>query len=107
MRVFVMNARRAEFAISGVKYDVDHRRVYKLRVHRIRAGEAGAPMDVSRGQLVSAVGYGTTFLVARVNDDGRVRPHAPLRVVQVDGVPYLRCDEERVPSDDFPDLPRL
>lgn len=88
----------ADYAISAVRYGSDRSIVHKLRVHRVHAGVVQPPLEVFRAQLVAAIEHGRTFTSMALNG-GRYSAVAPVRLVLVQGRPYLRNDGDEGESD--------
>jgi hypothetical protein len=72
-----------------------------VRVHRVRAGSVDPPMEVARSVVVSALECGTVFMAITLGAGGRYTAHAPVRLVDVAGDWYLRCDADPLPADDL------
>jgi hypothetical protein len=90
-----------EFVVSGIRYDSNRCRVYRVRVHRVRAGSVDPPMNVPRSVIVNALELGATFTAITLSDGGRYTPHAPIGLVNVGGEWFLRCDTDQLPADDL------
>jgi hypothetical protein len=95
------SSQSSAFAVSGVRYDSNRCRLYKVRVHRVRAGSVDPPMDVPRSVIVNALEFGTTFMAITLAAGGRYTAHALVRLVEVDGETFLRCDADPLPVDDL------
>jgi hypothetical protein len=98
----VASDRSTHYAVSALRYQSDGSRVYKVRVHRVRAGSVDPPMEVLRSQIINALECGTRFIAISLSEGGRYTAHAPLQLVDVGGERYLRCDMQPLAADDLP-----
>jgi hypothetical protein len=94
---------QANYAVSAVRYEEGL--VRRVRLHEVRPGGVGPPLEISRAQLVQALQYGRIFVTIRKDESGKFSARDPLRLVTVEGADYLRCDERDHPRDDLFDLP--
>jgi hypothetical protein len=81
----------ADYAITAVRYDAC-RSICKLRVHEVRPGSVGPPLEISREQLVVAIKLGRRFVAIRADRSGRYSAPTHVRLMELDGRIYLRGD---------------
>lgn len=89
----------AEYAISAVRYSEDRSTICRVRAHEVRPGSVGPPLEITREHLLAAVRRGMRFLAIRTDARGRYSAPAPVRLVEVGGRTYLRCDARAGSSD--------
>jgi len=59
-----VESERTHYAVSALRYQSDRCRLYKVRVHRVRAGSVDPPMEVLRSQIVNALAPGATLVLS-------------------------------------------
>lgn len=91
--------RTGEYAVSAVRFSALGTLIYKLRVHRVRPGSVYPPLEILRAQLVSALAFGTRFVALCPTDGSAHAATAEIRLVEVEGIQYIRCDAEELPAD--------
>jgi len=94
--------RRGEYAVSAVRFGADGALIQKARVHRVRPGSVGPPLEILRAQLVTAVEFGTRFVTLGPGAAGVFTAQFDLRLIEVEGVQYLRCDDQTLAADHLP-----
>lgn len=88
------------YAVSAVRYEASGIMIRRVLLHELAAGGMGPPVEVGREQLIGAVERGRVVAVPK----GTSAP-SPIRLIQIRGRRYLRCDEFCEPSDDLTGLP--
>jgi hypothetical protein len=98
MRVSVSEAVFA-YAISAVRYSADRARIERVRIHAVTPGSVGPPLEISRESFLMGVELGRGFVVLARDRNGRYVQDGVVALVQVGGVPFLRCDADPWPAD--------
>jgi hypothetical protein len=88
------------YAVSAVRYEASGVIIRQVLLHELAAGGMGPPVEIGRDQLIGAVERGRVVAVP----SGKSEPF-PIRLIQIRGRRYLRCDEFCDPSDDLTGLP--
>ena len=97
----------SEYVVAAVRYSADGTHIYKVRVHRVRPGSVDPPLEILRAQLLGALEFGRTFVPVDTRRARGQQAQAALRIVQVDGQKYLRCDAQSLPADHLPAVPEF
>lgn len=88
------------YAVSAVRYEAAGVMIRQVLLHELAAGGMGPPLEIGRDQLIGAVERGRVVAVP----SGASEP-SPIRLIQIRGRSYLRCDDLYEPSDDLTGLP--
>lgn len=88
------------YAVSAVRYEASGILIRRVLLHALAAGGMGPPLEIGREQLIGAVERDRVVAVP----NGTSAP-SPIRLIQIRGRCYLRCDELCEPADDLTGLP--
>lgn len=99
-------AKWADYGISAVRYDVNHQRIEKVKVHKDNGDTIGSPSEWTRAQVVLTIEAGNTF-VTILNQGGSWRKGQNVHIVVINGVKYIRTDQNRQASDNLENLPEF
>ena len=95
---------KADYSISGVRYDVEHKLIQLVRVHTEPSHFLLG--DYSRHQVVASIRRGDRWITI-VQDGVDWRTGADVHVVTVNGKEYLRTDWNEVEEDNLGELPEF
>ena len=93
-------------AITGTKMNDAGTRIVEAEVRQDLGEDHGKPEMWGRGQVITAIEYGKSFLTARKSLRSWTRG-ANVHVVEVDGNRFLRTDTSPVKADYVGELPDL
>jgi hypothetical protein len=92
----------SRYAISAVRYSASRARIERLRIHAVRPGFVGTPLEITRESFLLAMELGHEFVVlSRGQCERRSRAEASVQLVRVGGVAFFRCDSSGWPADDL------
>ncbi len=99
-------AKWADYCILGVQYNREKTHIVKARVVKDNGDNFGAVVEWSRSQVVLEIERGNTF-VTIVKDNGNWRKGQDVHTVTVNGVKYIRTDQNVRASDNLENLPEF
>lgn len=97
----------ADYGISKVRYDSEQTHIVKVQVHEDKGDTFGAAAEWPRSRVVSAIERGTTFVTILKGADGKWQKGQDVHIITVDGVKYIRTDQNRRASDNLENLPEF
>jgi len=100
-------AKWADYGISKVRYNQQRTHIVKVLVHELRMEFAGAGQEWTRTQVVDAIEDGETFVTILKQSGGVFRRGEDVHVVMINGVKYIRTDQNRTPTDNLGSLPEF
>lgn len=96
----------ADLCITAVRYDPRHQHIDRVRARPDLGEQLGTQEEFTRAQVVEAIANGLNVITA-YSKDGKWQRGAPVEVVVIDGVKYLRTDANRVKADNLGELPEF
>jgi hypothetical protein len=100
-------AKWADYGISHVRYDAQHTHIQKVRVRADQGEDFGDSHDWSRVSVVNSIERGNTFVTILRDSDGKYRRGQDVHVVTIDGVKYIRTDQNSTAADNLGSLPEF
>lgn len=100
-------AQWADYGISAVKYNSAGTHIVQVRVHANVNGNVGTAQTWERMEVVSAIEKGNTFVTLLRNSAGNWQLGEDVRIVVINGVKYIRTDNNNTPSDNLGSLPEF
>jgi Protein of unknown function (DUF3892) len=97
----------ADYLISAVRYNAPETHIDALRLHEDKGNTVGSPTEVSRQRIVEFLEAGTNLCTIYKGDDNKWRRGAPVGIITIDGIKYIRTDADRIKADNLGDLPRF
>ena len=97
----------ADYGISGVRYDDKRTHIAKVKVHEDKGDKFGGAEEWLRNQVVSAMEHGKTFVTILEGADGKWSKGQDVHIITVDGMKYIRTDQNRRASDNLENLPEF
>ena len=98
-------AKWADYGISAVRYNNEKTHIAKVKVHEDRGDTVGVAVEWSRTRVASTIEEGESFVTILRNDSGKWRRGQDVHVVTVNGVKYIRTDQNWTASDNLENLP--
>jgi len=99
-------AKWADYCISAKRFAPRTRHIAFLRVHPDSTDRMGAAETWPREAVIDAIeNRHQTFVTITRDTTGSWKLGAPVRVVNIEGVKYLRTDANRVREDNLDELP--
>ncbi|MFN2537082.1 MAG: DUF3892 domain-containing protein [Mycobacteriales bacterium] len=96
----------ADYLIFAARYDAAESRISRVRVHADHGDSLGPGMELLRHQVISLLASGTTFAtMLRGHGEQGWKRGAFVTPVVLDGVTYLRTDQDDAAGDDLDGLP--
>jgi hypothetical protein len=102
-----MDKKWADYGISKVKYDSEQTHIVKAYIHEDKGNSIGRGEEWTRSQIVSAIERGKTFVTILISSDNKWRKGQEVHVITVNGVKYIRTDQNRTASDNLENLPEF
>jgi hypothetical protein len=97
----------ADYGISKVRYDNERTHIVKVQVREDKGDTIGGAAEWLRSQVVAAIERGTTFVTILKGTDGKWQKGQDVHVITVNGVKYIRTDQNRRASDNLENLPEF
>lgn len=97
----------ADYLISAVRYDPTHNYISDLMVRQDSEDSVGPSSIWTRNQVVSSIERGYTFVSIYKRRDGKWYKGEDVRVIEIDGVKYLRTDSNHTKQDNLGELPEF
>ncbi len=96
----------ADYVITGKKMNDARTRIVAAEVRQDQGEDHGKPEMWGRGQVITAIEYGKSFLTARKSPMSWTRGWK-IHIVVVDGQKFIRTDGNAVKADHLGELPDL
>lgn len=96
----------ANYLISAVKYDDDHKHITHLKVHEDKGDKVGERQSYSRQKVVDAINSGTTFITI-YKENKTWQKGQKVFVIEVNGVSYLKTVDNKKEEDNLENLPEF
>lgn len=100
-------AKWADYCISAVRYDSEHDHIDSVRVHPDNGDSIGSSSEWTRASVVSSIDSGKSFITITSGSDGKWHKGADVHIITVNGVRYLRTDNNSTGSDNLENLPEF
>lgn len=98
--------RWSDFGIFRVAYGSNRSAIAAVEVRRDLGDQFGAAETASRGEVVSAIGRGVSFVTVYLRD-GTYHRGEDVRVVTIEGQRFLRTDRNAIRADNLGALPEI
>jgi hypothetical protein len=100
-------AKWADYGISHVRYDNERTHIVKVKVREDKGETLSEAKEWTRDQVVSAIERGKTFVTILKGSNDKWRRGQDVHVITVDGVKYIRTDQNKEASDNLENLPEF
>ena len=100
-------AKWADYGITKVRYNHQHTHIEKVKAREDNGDTFGAEQEYTRSQIVSAIEGGKTFITILKTSEGKWKKGQDVHIVTVNGVKYLRTDQNKTASDNLENLPEF
>ncbi|MCB0746074.1 MAG: DUF3892 domain-containing protein [Ignavibacteriales bacterium] len=100
-------AKWADYLISAVKYDKEHKHIEEVKAHEDKEDSIGAAKIYSRMEIVNAIGRGVTFVTIYKNDKGSWNKGQKVFVVTINSKKYIKTVENNREEDNLENLPEF
>lgn len=102
-------ARWADYGISEVRYNSDRTHIEKVKVHLIIGTDniVGTANEWSREQVIANIKNGKTFVTILRKSYVSWEKGQDVHIVTVNGVEYIRTDQNRQTADNLENLPEF
>lgn len=94
----------ADYGVFRVKYNREHSAIVEVEVRPDLGDKFGDAQKATRQEVVSAIDRGVTFVTVYFRD-GQNRKGEDIRAVSIQGVKYLRTDNNSTRADNLGSLP--
>jgi hypothetical protein len=99
-------AKWADYGISKVRYNEKHQHIVKVKARVDNGDSIGPPTEMTRETVVKKLKDGETFVTIPLKD-GKFTKGEDVRIVKVNGVEYIRTDQNQKESDNLGELPEF
>lgn len=101
-------ARWADYGVSEVRYNSNRTHIEKVKVHTITGNDntVGSASEWSRAQVITNIKNGKSF-VTILRNYGSWKKGQDVHIVTVNGVEYIRTDQNRRTADNLENLPEF
>lgn len=98
-------AKWADFCISAVRYDKDHKHIVAARVHIDKGDTITGYVEYPRATIVDNIEKGFSYVTITKKSDGNWAKGQPVFVVTINRVKYIKTVENNKESDNLENLP--
>jgi hypothetical protein len=102
-----MSNKWADYGISHVRCDSEKTHIVKVMVHEDNGETITRVGEWTRNQVVSAIEGGKTFVTILKGSNNNWNKGQPVRIIKVNGVKYIRTDENNKAADNLENLPEF
>ena len=97
----------ADYGISAVRYDAEQTHILRVKAHEDKGDTIGTAVEQTRSEVVSAIERGKSFVTILRGADNKWKKGQDVHVITVNGVKYIRTDQNRRASDNLENLPEF
>lgn len=97
-------AKWADFCISRVRYNDKHSHIVKVEAMPDNGENLGTKVEFTREDVVAKIDRSITFVTITLKD-GKWQKGEDVRIVRINGVKYIRTDQNQKESDNLGALP--
>jgi hypothetical protein len=97
-------AKWADYCISRVRYNEKHSHIVKVEAMPDNGENLGAKVEFTREDVVAKIDRGITFVTITLSE-GKWKKGEDVRIVKINGVKYIRTDQNQKESDNLGALP--
>jgi len=97
----------ADYLMSRVQYNSAETHIVKVLSHTDNGETVGVGAEVARATVVSRLESGSTYSTITKSSDAKWLQGAPVYVITVDGVKYIKTVADKTKSDNLGSLPRF
>lgn len=98
----------ADFVITKVKYDKNHN--YIEDVERLRDNGTSNLSDKkvkSRSVIINAIKDGFTYVTAFKTSEGNLKKGSIVKIIKINGIEYIKTEENNIERDNLENLPEF
>jgi hypothetical protein len=100
-------AKWADYLISAVRYNQEHTHIIQLKAHEDQGDKVGPGKIYERQTIVNAIRGGTTFVTIYKNKEGTWSKGEDVIIINVNGVDYLKTEDNGKEEDNLENLPEF
>lgn len=100
-------AKWADFCISAVQYDADHKHITKAEVRVDNGDSLSQPVVKLRSTIVEELRSGKTYVTIVQNSEAKWNKGQPIKVVLINGKHYIKTVENSKEVDNLENLPEF
>lgn len=100
-------AKWADFGISAVRYDVNHKHIVSVMAHPDNGDTIGTGEVQSRQKVIANIKLGLTYVTIIRSNDGKWKLGQPVKIVKINGVEYIKTDSNSTERDNLENLPEF
>ena len=97
----------ADFGISDVQYDKDHKHIIKAQVHPDTGDTIGSSTETTRSTIISRIEDGLTFITIIKNKDNKWEKGQPVKIITINKAKYIKTIENNKECDNLENLPEF
>jgi molybdopterin biosynthesis enzyme len=97
----------ADYGISAVRYNAEQTHILRVKVHEDKGDTIGIAVEQTRSEVVSAIERGESFVTILRGADNKWEKGQDVHIITVNGVKYIRTDQNRRASDNLENLPEF
>jgi hypothetical protein len=98
-----VDQQRADYYIEKVRYNKNHSRIMWISVRENSGAKLSGPFNMVRKQIISLCQQGKSFMTIYRGPEGKYRKGKKISLVQVNGIDYIRADENAAQNDKLED----
>ncbi len=97
----------ADYAITEVRFNAADTHIDKVKRRADDGDKLGEATEVSRASVVTSISSGTTYCTATKDSDGKWQKGAAVKVVEIEGVKFIKTKAGAIRKDNLDNLPRF
>ncbi len=100
-----MAAKWADYAITAVRFNAAKTHIDEVKRRKDNGDKLGDATEASRASVVTSIKSGTTYCTATKDSDGKWQKGATVKVVEIDGVKFIKTKADAIKKDNLDELP--
>jgi hypothetical protein len=97
----------ADYGISKVRYNDEETYIVKVKVLEDEGDAFSLAEEWTRSKVVSAIERGKTFVTILRGANNKWKKGQEIHIITVNGIKYIRTDQNRKASDNLENLPKF
>lgn len=100
-----MTDKWADYAITKVRFNAAKTHIDKVKRREDEGDKLGDATEVSRASVVTSINFGKTYCTATKGSNGKWQKGAAVKVVEIEGVKFIKTKADAIKKDNLDKLP--
>lgn len=97
----------ADYLISKVNYDREHKHIVKVKTHEDKGDNVGPSYEEIRTQVILNLKNGKTYCTIILGENKNWKKGETVRIITVRGKEFIRTDRNETEKDNLGNLPEF